>query len=138
MYVIEGGSYSIDGKDMTGKKIIELDASKVTNLGSKEAPGKLPEEMSVKELKAGIAKAGLGEQAAGLSEKQELVDLLNGASGGGGPNVEFLLLQGVPIGEPVAKVRVLSWERGPGAASRSGGRRRERKNAFAKKHTVFV
>lgn len=35
-----------------------------------------PGEMSIKELKAGIAKAGLGRQAVGLAEKREFVDLL--------------------------------------------------------------
>jgi len=35
-----------------------------------------PSEMSVKELKAAIAKAGLGRQAVGLMEKKEFVDLV--------------------------------------------------------------
>jgi lysophospholipase-2 len=35
-----------------------------------------PSEMSVKELKAAIRKAGLGQQAVGLMEKQEFVKLL--------------------------------------------------------------
>ncbi|KAL9182134.1 hypothetical protein ACHAXT_012786 [Thalassiosira profunda] len=35
-----------------------------------------PGDMSVKELKAAIAKAGLGQQAVGCAEKRELVDLL--------------------------------------------------------------
>jgi hypothetical protein len=34
------------------------------------------EEMSVKELKAAIRKGGLGNQAVGLTEKRELVELL--------------------------------------------------------------
>lgn len=35
-----------------------------------------PSEMSVKELKAAIAKAGLGSRAVGFSEKSEFIDLL--------------------------------------------------------------
>jgi len=35
-----------------------------------------PGEMSIKELKAGIAKAGLGQKAVGLMEKREFVELL--------------------------------------------------------------
>ena len=35
-----------------------------------------PSEMSVKELKAAIAKAGLGQKAVGLMEKSEFVKLL--------------------------------------------------------------
>lgn len=37
---------------------------------------KAPSEMSVKELKAAIRKAGLGQQALGFSEKSEFVKLL--------------------------------------------------------------
>jgi len=41
-----------------------------------------PGEMSVKELKGAIAKAGLGRQAVGLMEKREFVDLLRQHRGG--------------------------------------------------------
>jgi dienelactone hydrolase len=37
---------------------------------------KVPSEMSIKELKAAISKAGLGRQAVGLMEKSEFVELL--------------------------------------------------------------
>ena len=47
---------------------------------SRSAAGKIKlEEMNTAQLKAAIAEAGLGEQAVGLLEKQELVDLLRQA-----------------------------------------------------------
>ncbi|KAL9189992.1 hypothetical protein ACHAXT_009667 [Thalassiosira profunda] len=36
-----------------------------------------PSEMSIKELKAAIAKAGLGRQAVGFAEKREFIELVN-------------------------------------------------------------
>jgi redox-sensitive bicupin YhaK (pirin superfamily) len=99
LYAIEGGSYSIDGTALSGKKLVELDATKPSVL-SNEA--KAPSDMSIKELKQAIAERRLS--ASGLSEKHELVSLLASAPGGGGASVvEFLVLQGAAIGEPVAQ-----------------------------------
>ena len=70
LYAIEGGTYSIDGRTLDGKKLVELDASKSTTLSAPAAQD--PSEMSVKELKQGIVKAGLAAQATGLSEKHEV------------------------------------------------------------------
>ena len=112
VYSIEGGTYQIDGQTIDPETLVTLDAQKATILSNKVQEGKRkrPEDMSVKELKAEVAKRGLQALALGFNEKGEFVSLLNDKStndkstnDNSDDSVEFLVLQGVPISEPVAQ-----------------------------------